>query len=76
MNSREHKEKVQSFFNENSITWYFISPRAPNFGCLWEAVVMLVKHAPTRLTYDENMYIVLVQIEACLNLRPLVPFIK
>lgn len=77
-NSKEHKEKVQSFFNELSITWHFIPPRAPHFGGLWEAAVKSVKHhlnrtvAATRLTYDE-MYTVLVQIEACLNSRPLVP---
>lgn len=77
-NSKEHKEKVQSFFNEFSVTWNFIPPRAPHFRGLLEAAVKSVKHhlnrtvASTRLTYDE-MYTTLVQIEACLNSRPLVP---
>lgn len=77
-NSKEHKEKIQSFFNELSITWHFIPPRAPHFGDLWEAVLKSVKHhlnrtvVATRVTYDE-MYTMLAQIEACLNSRPLVP---
>lgn len=70
--SKEHKEKVQAFFSENSITWHFIPPRSPHFGGLWEAAVKSVKQhlnrtiAVTKLTYDE-LYTVLVQIEACLN---------
>jgi len=76
--SKEHKENVQSFLNGNSITWHFIPPRAPHFGGLWEAAVKSVKQhlnrtvANINLTYDE-MYTVLVQIEACINSRPLIP---
>lgn len=75
---KEHKEKVQSFLNGNFITWHFIPPRAPHFGGLWEAAVKSVKQHLSRtvaninLTYDE-MYTVLVQIEACINSRPLIP---
>lgn len=76
--SKEHKEKVQTFCNNSSITWHFIPPQSPHFGGLWEAVVKVVKYHLTRtlasakLKYDE-MYTVLVQIEACLKSRPLIP---
>ena len=60
----------------NKISWHFIPPRAPHFGELWEAVVRSIKKhlnrsiASTKFTYDE-FFTLLVQIEACLNSRPL-----
>ena len=63
--------------NEN-IMWKFIPPRAPNFGGIWEAGIKSVKNHIKRvigenhLTYEE-MYTLLVRIEAVLNSRPLTP---
>lgn len=57
-------------------SWNFNPPGTPHFGGLWEAGVKSVKYhlkriiGKTRLTYDE-FETVLVQVEACLNYRPL-----
>ncbi|XP_046399958.1 uncharacterized protein LOC124166473 [Ischnura elegans] len=57
-------------------SWTFIPPRAPHFGGIWEAAVRSFKHHLKRvlgdntLTYEE-LSTLLVQIEACLNSRPL-----
>lgn len=59
-------------------TWHFNPPHSPNFGGLWEANVKSVKHhlnrivADRRLTYEE-LSTVLINIESCLNSRPLCP---
>lgn len=57
-------------------SWHYNPPGTPHFGGLWEAGVKSVKYhlkriiGKTRLTYDE-FETVLIQIEACLNSRPL-----
>lgn len=59
-------------------TWRFITPAAPHQGGIWEAAVKAMKHHLTRvlanrvLTHDQ-FYTLIVQIEACLNARPLFP---
>ncbi|UYV67771.1 hypothetical protein LAZ67_5001937 [Cordylochernes scorpioides] len=56
--------------------WRFNPPGAPHFGGLWEAGVKALKYHMRRiignnlLTYEE-LLTVLVQIESCLNSRPL-----
>ncbi|UYV85114.1 hypothetical protein LAZ67_X004615 [Cordylochernes scorpioides] len=56
--------------------WRFNPPGAPHFGDLWEAGVKALKYHMRRiignnlLTYEE-LLTVLVQIESCLNSRPL-----
>lgn len=58
------------------VAWHFNPPSAPHAGGLWEAAVksmknLLNKHlANTLLTYEEFSTL-LVQIEGCLNSRPL-----
>ncbi|XP_040175623.1 uncharacterized protein LOC120908545 [Anopheles arabiensis] len=63
---------------DDGIQFKFIPPRSPNFGGLWEAAVKSFKthFKPTVgnaiLTSDE-LNTILIQIEGCLNSRPLTP---
>lgn len=74
---QEHS-KISAFFTDHSIRWHFIPPRAPLFGGLWEAGIKSVKQhlrrvlGNTTLTFKE-LYTTLVQIEACVNSRPITP---
>ena len=71
--------KISEFCASRSIEWKFIPERAPHFGGLWEAAVKSMKtHLRRVITPDvkltfEEMTTVIVQIEACLNSRPLIP---
>ncbi|XP_033229685.1 uncharacterized protein LOC117181231 [Belonocnema kinseyi] len=53
-----------------------LKPAAPHFGGLWEAAVRSIKHnllrviGDTTLTFEE-MSTFLVQVETCLNSRPI-----
>lgn len=83
----ELKQLFQHFQQENrlltataskGIRWYFIPPRVPHFGGLWEAAVRSMKRHLRRvacnayLTYEE-LNTLLCQMEAVLNSRPLFP---
>ena len=73
--SEFYGEVAASFANEGT-SWSFISPNAPHFGGLWEAGVKATKHHLLRVIGDhtltfEQLSTVLVEIEACLNSRPL-----
>ncbi|XP_050303785.1 uncharacterized protein LOC126741423 [Anthonomus grandis grandis] len=78
LNDCKHNETVSRFLSGDKIKWHFIPARSAHMGGLWEAAVKSVKFHLKRvigdasLTYEE-MYTVLVQIEACLNSRPLTP---
>ncbi|XP_062541864.1 uncharacterized protein LOC134209858 [Armigeres subalbatus] len=72
------RNKIFNWCANNNIRWKFIPPRAPHFGGLWEAAVksaklhLLKEIGGTNLPY-EDMLTLLVEVEMCLNSRPLVP---
>ncbi|XP_055681872.1 uncharacterized protein LOC129789246 [Lutzomyia longipalpis] len=73
---KKHQEKVTREMSRFNVQFHFIPPHAPTFGGLWERGVGSVKThlkrvlGETCLTYEE-FYTILVQVEACLNSRPL-----
>lgn len=76
--NRELANFTKQAAETEKILWSFNPPSAPHFGGLWESGVKSMKSHLIRvigdqiLTYEE-MYTVLVQIEAVLNSRPLYP---
>ncbi|UYV61696.1 hypothetical protein LAZ67_1005939, partial [Cordylochernes scorpioides] len=73
-----NSQSVQRLVTEELITWHFIPPAGPHFGGLWEAGIKSVKShlvrtfKSTTLNYEE-MNTLIIQIESCLNSRPLAP---
>ncbi|XP_031358230.1 uncharacterized protein LOC116181919 [Photinus pyralis] len=76
LTSADYKDKFSRVLLECNTKWHFIPPRSPHFGGLWEAAVKAAKYHIKRvvgdnvLTYEE-MHTLIVQVEACLNSRPL-----
>ncbi|XP_043466366.1 uncharacterized protein LOC122501154 [Leptopilina heterotoma] len=76
-------KRGSAFYSETAATlandgteWRFIPPNSPHFGGLWEAGVKSAKHHLTRMMFSrkftfEEFSTLLVEIEACLNSRPL-----
>ncbi|XP_055623062.1 uncharacterized protein LOC129766519 [Toxorhynchites rutilus septentrionalis] len=76
--SQQHQMEVAGYATRQGITFHFIPPRSPSFGGLWEACVKSAKNHLNRVTIDilltqEEMTTIIIQIEACLNSRPLTP---
>ncbi|XP_053968790.1 uncharacterized protein LOC128870218 [Anastrepha ludens] len=70
--------EVQKYATDEGFTFAFIPPRAPHFGGLWEAAVksakyLLVRAISNALLTAEELQTLLVEVEAVLNSRPLVP---
>lgn len=67
---------MQDVIEQEHIKWCFNPPSAPHMSGLWETAVKSVKTHFTRvigmqiLTYEE-FYMLLVEVEALLNSRPL-----
>ncbi|XP_033231662.1 uncharacterized protein LOC117182667 [Belonocnema kinseyi] len=70
--------EVAAILANKGTDWTFIPPNTPHCGGLWEAGVKSNKHHLKRVIGDhkltfEELSTVLVEIEACLNSRPLYP---
>ncbi|XP_055644163.1 uncharacterized protein LOC129780182 [Toxorhynchites rutilus septentrionalis] len=77
LNDRMENAHIATCLATNEIKWHMIPPRTPNFGGLWEAAVKVAKRHLLRQVgnstlLQEDLETVLVQIEGCMNSRPLV----
>ncbi|XP_055623472.1 uncharacterized protein LOC129766899 [Toxorhynchites rutilus septentrionalis] len=71
-----HRNQVYKECSNQGIQWHFNPPSAPHFGGLWEAAVRsaknhLLKVLGESVATPEDMSTLLVQVEGCLNSRPL-----
>lgn len=72
------QKEIAKTLNKVGVHWHFIPPRSPHFSELWEALIKSIKShlyktlGNASLTYEE-LYTVLVRVEALLNFRPLIP---
>lgn len=74
----EHMRKIAQWSTVKNVEWQFTPPRCPQFGGYWEAAVGAMKKVLKKALQDvrldfEEMTTVLVEVEAILNSRPLVP---
>ncbi|UYV69490.1 hypothetical protein LAZ67_6003777 [Cordylochernes scorpioides] len=76
--ARDQMSEIAEILANDGAEWKFNPPGAPHFGGLWEAGIKCFKYhfrriiGETLLTYEEFLTLI-VQIEACLNSRPLGP---
>ncbi|XP_063903768.1 uncharacterized protein LOC135123205 [Zophobas morio] len=75
---RKHEGQISRELSNINVNWHLIPPKSPHMGGLWEAnIKSMKKHLKktvgnSHLTMNE-MYTLLVRIEACLNSGPLIP---
>ena len=71
-------DELATYLSTERMDWFFLPPKAPNFGGLWESCVKSFKYhfkrvlGNSNLTYEEFLTAT-IQIEGILNSRPLVP---
>ncbi|CAB0040754.1 unnamed protein product [Trichogramma brassicae] len=74
--AQKQPKRLARMLSNEGTEWRFNPPAAPHFGGIWEAAVKSTKFhlkriiGDTRLTFEE-FSMLLAQIEACLNSRPL-----
>ncbi|XP_058448790.1 uncharacterized protein LOC131428764 [Malaya genurostris] len=78
LKNRNHHEVVSRECAKEGIQWHFNPPSAPHFGGLWEAAVRSAKNHLLKVVGEtpmssEDFNTLLVQVEGCLNSRPLTP---
>lgn len=72
------QQQIHEYLSEQYIEWNFIPPYSPHIGGIWEAAVKSAKTHMRKiigvnvLSFEE-LYIIVTQIEACLNSRPITP---
>lgn len=78
LKNKSHHEIVSKECATQGIQWHFTPPSAPHFGGLWEAAVRSAKKHLLKVVGEnpvspEDFTTLLVQVEGCLNSRPLTP---
>ncbi|XP_072400919.1 uncharacterized protein [Diabrotica undecimpunctata] len=74
-----NSNKISNYLSLEGIKWHFIPANSPNFGGIWEAGIKFTKSYLLRVVGNnanlvfEEFYTILVQIEAILNSRLLIP---
>ena len=72
------KEYLLRYAAERKVEYSFISPKAPQFGGLWEAAVkqakyLLLREVGNTVLSQEEMVTMLAEVGAVLNSRPIAP---
>lgn len=78
LNDHIETERIATSLATKGIQWHTIPPRTPHFGGLWESAVKVAKRHLLRqlgnaVLLREDLDTILVQIEGCMNSRPLAP---
>lgn len=76
--SKEHHQAIAQECSNIGICWKFNPPKASHFGGLWEAAIRsaqkhFIRVLGTHTLPQDDMETLLIQIECCLNSRPIVP---